>query len=726
MTFMGTPPTTQSSGFGATAPPLNSPFGAPPSNATLQRPFGSATTASDDSAAQVTIVGKSARPLDPDEGAPGGQASFMVAPSAGDATTPNNFFELKEHNACCAHVRITLGGNEPAQPGSTPDKKELNVLPDQVRLTTVVTKEGAIVFDLQVEVTNPMSCVAAAVLDVPRLPGLLLLEEEHHVGAVHYAPKVMQKEQADAAFQQAAASQTHSASLGAVEESSFSVKLDKIPPKATATFGVKLLQSGGLRSFGAVVADGDASSSDIADVTILPSYAPLDGRGVPFDFSLRFDEAFECCLPAAEVMRHEARAMASQRSVDVSSVLFLAPEAVEGDGPSRLLRWRHTTGLARGTLLRARLVRKRDDASLATGLSALGAAPVATPRVESVDTFCGAYYSPQDGSASDASLIALRVPSQLPGVAPNAAPHQLTVIVDTSGSTGRSARGGGNVLDASKGLLRAILRALPEHINTMRARGAINGQPVTLRLWHFDSTTIGDAEVAVGGGVSSEAAIAQVVAKLDQLRPGGVTNYDSWAKRLSDTVAAQPSALHSVLLVTDGGATQRERFVESIEAIGAMPDVGFFQVDCLGYGPWLDQRTVSYLASATGGEALMVEEVGGSAMQTKVVGLLARSMLRAGSQLTMRVSGALLAAKPADGERPPSATPSFSSLDAFATSPPGYDLNVLPGSMLQLLVLHPSGALPPITISGAAVEYPPAVASPAAAAGSADTKKEEL
>ena len=63
------------------------------------------------------------------------------------------------------------------------------------------------------------------------------------------------------------------------------------------------------------------------------------------------------------------------------------------------------------------------------------------------------------------------------------------------------------------------------------------------------------------------------------------TTYTKWAHDWA--VRASPPSLHSVLLVTDGGATQRDHFVASIEAIGAMPGVGFFQIDCLGYGPWL-------------------------------------------------------------------------------------------------------------------------------------------
>ena len=85
-----------------------------------------------------------------------------------------------------------------------------------------------------------------------------------------------------------------------------------------------------------------------------------------------------------------------------------------------------------------------------------------------------------DGSKYDATLVDVRVPVTLPGVAPCAAPHELTVIVDTSSPTSCPAEGGGNVLEASKALLHALLRALPQHIEVMRAKGALNASPVLL------------------------------------------------------------------------------------------------------------------------------------------------------------------------------------------------------------------------------------------------------
>lgn len=273
--------------------------------------------------------------------APPKDHGFSEAPAPGDCTTPNNFIPLEDSNTFCANVRVTMGGQEPQ--GS---KSEAHCLPDKVKLTTLVTCDH-LIYSLEVEVTNPLPCVAAAVLDVPRLPGLLLLEEEHRVGDVHYAPQVMEKAQADAAYRQAAASETHSATLGAVEESSFSVNLDKVrmaaptrlgaalpksgasalppppaparsprppppssraqvPPGATATFGVKLLQSGGVRSFGAVVSDADAPAAALADFAVLPAFAPLDVR------SRRLSPGLACSR-LASLLRDAARRSAAMR-----------------------------------------------------------------------------------------------------------------------------------------------------------------------------------------------------------------------------------------------------------------------------------------------------------------------------------------------------------------------------------------------------------------------------
>ena len=397
-------------------------------------PPGGAPPPADASLPQVTLVGKDkciAQPwagqafATPDHG-------FQTAPAAGDDTTPNNYIPLEDANAFCANVRVTLGGAE--GPSLTPTKRQVCALPEKVQLTAVVTEEH-VIWCVSVDVKNTLSGVAAAVLDVPRLPGLLLLEEEHSVGEVRYAPSVMEREQADAAFEQAAASESHSASLGAIEDSSFSVKLDKVPPGAIATFGVKLLQSGGLKSFGAVVKDGDAPACALADLAVLPSFAPLLGRGVPFTFKLLYDEAFEVVLPPADVISHEAHT-ASRRhgggggggggglfgsgggggggKVDVASLVYLQPELSEVASPGkRTLAWAHATGPARGTLLRVRLSRRTDDTALTAGLAALGLAPAAPSVLEAVDTFSGVYFSPNDGAKHDASLVKLRVPPTL-------------------------------------------------------------------------------------------------------------------------------------------------------------------------------------------------------------------------------------------------------------------------------------------------------------------------
>ena len=171
------------------------------------------------------------------------------------------------------------------------------------------------------------------------------------------------------------------------------------------------------------------------------------------------------------------------------------------------------------------------------------------------------------------------------------------MIVDTSGSTGMTVRtpsaGGGGAtppfasgqgvrfLDTSKQLLHAILDVLPAHLDALRAKQLINPKPVHLRLWHFDATTTKLADIYLGdasGSGFAQTTCAQLQAALTGLRPGGCTNYDSWSCELRSAVAAAPSALHSVLLVTDGGATSRAQFFASIDAIRTQPGIGFFQV----------------------------------------------------------------------------------------------------------------------------------------------------
>ena len=112
------------------------------------------------------------------------------APQPGDCTEPNNWFALARANGFSCAVGVTLGGLAGGAP------KEKSVKPDKVALTAVATADGSLVFDLSVEFTNSLGCTASAVLSVPRLPDLLLLEEKHRAGDVKYDPKVLEKERA--------------------------------------------------------------------------------------------------------------------------------------------------------------------------------------------------------------------------------------------------------------------------------------------------------------------------------------------------------------------------------------------------------------------------------------------------------------------------------------------------------------------------------------------------
>ena len=135
------------------------------------------------------------------------------------------------------------------------------------------------------------------------------------------------------------------------------------------------------------------------------------------------------------------------------------------------------------------------------------------------------------------------------------------------------------------------------------------------------------------------------------------------AQRLRSVVAERPANAHHVLLLTDGGATQYSSFEADIESIQQVPGLNFFQVPCtgcvehsvskpcwcwqidsLGYGPWLNARTVEFLATTTGGEAVLVQQPEGEKMKSKILGCMARSLLRGASKMSIevRIRGCIL------------------------------------------------------------------------------------
>ena len=229
-----------------------------------------------------------------------GQWTQQQAAAPGDATEPNNWYPLDQANAFSCAVGIKLGCM--AADGKAETK---SVAPDQVSLTVVVTAERAIVWDVEVVVTNTMGSTAAVVLSVPRLPDLLLLEERHTAAGVVYEPIVQEKEKADEAYRQAAASSTHSATLSDTQEDAFAIKLDKLAAGTTARFSAKFLQACGLKGSTAVVPTADAPSARLADLAILPGFTSLTTAGVPFSFTLVADAAFAVVLPPDAVLMED-------------------------------------------------------------------------------------------------------------------------------------------------------------------------------------------------------------------------------------------------------------------------------------------------------------------------------------------------------------------------------------------------------------------------------------
>ena len=173
-------------------------------------------------------------------------ASHDIRPIAGDSIAPNNYIPLEDANTFFCPTRITLGSLD--QDNKCAVKE--TVLPTKVSLSAAVTTEN-----VQVSFCNRLKNTAAVILDVPRMPGVLLMEEAHEVGDIKFEPKVMAKEKADAVYKDAENSSDKTATLSSTDEDTHHIKLDKIPAGASGVFGLTFIQSDGLRCRDMVLSD---------------------------------------------------------------------------------------------------------------------------------------------------------------------------------------------------------------------------------------------------------------------------------------------------------------------------------------------------------------------------------------------------------------------------------------------------------------------------------------
>ena len=84
-----------------------------------------------------------------------------------------------------------------------------------------------------------------------------------------------------------------------------------------------------------------------------------------------------------------------------------------------------------------------------------------------------------------------------------------------------------------------------------------------------------------------------------------------------------PEKFRTFKLDTIGGALNRVR-----DSALKQGKAGFFQIDVLGFGPWLDRETATWTASATGGEAYMVEKLIDPTDESKKEALEAHGFLK--------------------------------------------------------------------------------------------------
>eukprot|EP00300_Choanocystis_sp_HF-7_P021130 c20740_g1_i3.p1 GENE.c20740_g1_i3~~c20740_g1_i3.p1 ORF type:complete len:1032 (+),score=293.00 c20740_g1_i3:48-3143(+) len=625
-------------------------------------------------------------------------------PSTGDCTTPNNYIELNDANSfvCVQQIVIsTKGGNG--------QKDERVVLPDHVAVRIRV-EDDVILYDLNVAVSNPFPTkTAAALLEIPRLPGLIMLEEHHRCGPVEYVPEVMEKERADETFQQAASSTTHSATLSNTTNTFFEVKIDKIPAGTTAEFGITFIQTQ-VREFSRVMDTADEPSAKIRDIAILVGHTGVNDAGVPMSIVIDYQRSsLHLDRIPPPVLAHEAlqlNAITSSLAHGtpcVESLLVFSPQ----DQPAgdNVLRFDHPLGFACGTLVKARLV--RFDEPILDAIAQLSLSDdKGLPGVSSVDVIPRAVFDSR-GTPMDLALVEMVVP-QVPNP-PKQTPHDIYIIMDTSGSTGMRVDTGETFLAKCQEFLKGMLEVLPAHISALRSKSLINSKPIKLEFWSFNHTNTCHAKVEL-----ADAPIETLQSKINgkivplvcSLQSSGGTNFDAWSSQLQSTVLANPTHLSHVLILTDGGATQQETFERSIRSLSRNASVSFFQCDALGYGPWLNPATVSFLARETEGEAILVQQPSGEQMRAKILGLLARSLVRAARTIHVSVGCPLLAAK-SDARSPP-----LCVVNMLEQGRP-HQIEVVPGTRLVLSMLVPSQSSPlsHLAINGHTFAHPAATTS---------------
>eukprot|EP00301_Raphidiophrys_heterophryoidea_P001438 c10692_g1_i1.p1 GENE.c10692_g1_i1~~c10692_g1_i1.p1 ORF type:complete len:1081 (+),score=243.69 c10692_g1_i1:97-3339(+) len=624
---------------------------------------------------------------------------MAVAPAAGDCTQVNNFVSMDQTNAflCVSNVVIatvnTLG-----------HKQESNVLPRRV-VCVVEVNTTHITYTLTVDISNPYDRTAAAILQIPRLNDLLLLEERHQCGAVTYEPQVMEKVQADQSFLQASASSTHSATLSNTTDDFFEIKIDKIPASEIATLSATFLRTK-VQTHARVMESADQPSRDMLDIVIVPGFTRISDQAVPFHLSIRSSHSLELDRVSPQVLNETAREYGGLLST--ACLLALSPLTANNtntnnanttnnseDGCSGF-EFDSPAGFSCTTVIHARFVQTRESNQLGLELendlektnanvtNKSGENEVRN-AVKSLSRFESVVFDSSNGSPVDVSLIDIVIPKKIPNVQPSQIQHDIFIIMDTSGSTSTYVDSKATFLDKCKQLLLGILEVLPKHISYLREQQSINSNPINIFLWSFNTDTFEHCRVSLPSATASDLAsiiTSNISNQVTKFESAGCTDYNKWSTRLHQEISKHPSHNHHVLLLTDGGATSQETFSSTIACIQSQPGVGFFQCDALGYGPWLNPKTVSFLTRETNGEAILVENPSGDQMKVKVLGLIARSLLRAASQIVLHVRGGdILAVK--------SSTRGLVCQQQLLKPGKPYHITVTPGSRIELSISHP-------------------------------------
>jgi len=551
-------------------------------------------------------------------------AAARPAPGPDDDPTPNNY---RAPDDCLSTVPLpvlTYGG---ADGGGS-------LTPTDVRVEWHVgaaSTEVSIEFDF----ANPSAeRTMAVVAQYPLLRGQRVVRERQtctYGDGRHFTlePTVHRREEARAAFEAAARSTTHAATLSESKGNEHTMRMDKVPAGASCCFRlVVATDATPWHSF----TKRHPRDPDVEFVDVLTP-VPRTESAFPVGFSWR----------VAAGDRAEGTSERPWNVVDVGDV----EEEVLHEWEHQMTKRYHGAAVvyvtaeedgaavykARGLhprLLWTRLQRARTADPLATLQHDLlphlesNASPLADAVVPA------AVWPLPDGRV----LRVLRVsaPTLSADDTPlSSIPDELLIVlaVDVSGSTTYERR-----LESFKDFMKYLVALLPSHVQGLRDHGFLSSTTrIRYRVVSFSDTLVYAKDFA-------EDALPSVMESVREWTPCSFTDFGTWMDDCEAELGKATADTRAVAVVaTDGGHNGRTDLKQKLAQLAKVRDIEYCM---LGYGAWLDPRVVRTFETQVGAEALKVHSLD-SSRDTAMAMLerLSRCIVRVCQRMTLTLPGVL-------------------------------------------------------------------------------------